>query len=90
MWSLYSYLHTASVLNTTCIFPLESDYQPVAGEFEFLPSTTMQRACVDISIVNDSIVERNETLFVVFNSPDPSVTVPSSIPVIILDNDGRL
>lgn len=67
------------------------DYLFVSGILRFLPSAVPQRSCIQVPIVNDTTVESNETLFIVLNTTDPAVVIPTgAIPLTIVDNDGEL
>ena len=69
----------------------------LAGEdFVHLPqertltfNATMQTRCVEVEILEDDVIEGNETLFFSLSTSDPAVQIdnaPSA--VIIIDNDG--
>ena len=48
-------------------------------------------SCVNISTVDDSVIEHTETLVVTLASAEPSVAIfPQQGMVEILDNDGKL
>ena len=52
-------------------------------------NATTRRLCVEVEILEDDVVERNETLFFSLSTSDPAVQIdnaPSA--VIIIDNDG--
>ena len=70
-------------------FPANRDYTTTLTEFSFRPTTGQQLQCVEITIIDDTIFERTETLLVVLSSPDRAVQVdPPYAFITILDNDG--
>ena len=67
------------------------DYITTASQFIFRPTTGQQIQCADITIIDDSIFERKETLLVVLSSPTQGVQPdPQYAFITILDNDGML
>ena len=69
--------------------PADDDYIPLMDSLQF--SSDVRRACVVISIVNDSsLVEPNQTFTVTLDSTDPVTFTPfQAASVIIEDDDGR-
>ena len=65
------------------------DFSPSTIALTFQPGETIQ--CGSVIIVNDSILENQETFFVVLNTTDPDViiTTPDSANVTIQNDDGN-
>ncbi len=60
-------------------------------ELRFRVASTTQPQCADIQLVDDSIRENDETLFVMLSSSDGAVMInPSTAAVIINNDDGKL
>ena len=65
------------------------DYTPTPPTVFF--GSTANMACADIPIIDDSVVEPNETFSVDFSAPgDVLRGSPEQAMVTILDNDGKL
>ena len=55
----------------------------------FKPSVNVSRLCVMVDIVNDSVLEGEQTFFLVLSTADPTITVQEDPAVVlIMDNDG--
>ena len=62
------------------------DFNDVTTTLQFNSGTNRQ--CVDIPVVNDTVLENDEDFFAVLNSTDSSVIVsPDTARVVIEDND---
>ena len=65
-----------------------ADYNPQPQTVTF--GATASQACVNISIVDDTIVESTESFRVIFSVPsDINMATPSMSTVTILDDDGK-
>ena len=55
----------------------------------FEPSVNGSRLCVMVDIVNDSVLEEEQTFFLVLSTAEPDIAVQEdSAVVFIIDNDG--
>ena len=76
-----------------CIYLLagSSDYTAVSQLVEF--DTCEKRGCVNITILEDLVLEVNETFTVTLDSPaglDPRISLdPTRGEILIIDNDGK-
>ena len=88
------YIHTMFFVFFSLFLTLAADYDP-------LPSATLSflegavngtQACMNISIVDDMAFEKNETFLVNITVVEDNIDIlePSSIPVTIVDNEGKL
>ena len=68
------------------------DYSPVSNiELLFQPASASQPQCVDIQLVDDSVLENNETFLVTLSSSDSAVlTNPNAATVTINNDDGKM
>ena len=58
---------------------------------KFEPSLNVSRLCVMVDIVNDSVLEEEQTFFLVLSTADPTITVQEDPAVVlIMDNDGNV
>lgn len=75
---MYHYLNTAP-----------GDYISFNGTVSFQPASSTAPLCVDITIINDIVLENDETFTVRLSSPDEDVIVESrDATVTISDDDG--
>ena len=66
-----------------------SDFMSVSEVLIFEPSLNVSRLCVMVDIVNDSVLEEEQTFSVVLSTADPDIIVQEAPAVIfIVDNDG--
>lgn len=66
------------------------DFENTSQSLVVPPGPAGLRVCADITIIEDRVLEDEETFSVVLDSSDPSVGVsPNVALVIILDNDGE-
>ena len=80
-----SVLFTLSNMDDTATSP--GDYSTFTVELTF--NATSSRACTDIPIEDDTILENPENFTVVLTSDDPDVSfMPPTSVVTIIDNDG--
>ena len=55
----------------------------------FEPSVNVSHLCVMVDIVNDSVLEEEQTFFLVLSAADPDIAVQEDPAVtFIIDNDG--
>ena len=55
----------------------------------FKPSVNGSLLCVKVDIVNDSVLEEEQTFFLVLSAADPDITVQEDPAVVlIIENDG--
>lgn len=102
VFNVPEYAHTASItvtLSTSSTLPVTvnyatvngtaaagSDYLIVIGTLTFTPGTTVQTFIVPI--LNDALVEANETISMMLNSPgNATLDTPALATLTILDND---
>ena len=72
-----------------CICIGNIDYISTQINRTFQPAQNSQ--CVDIPIVGDSVLENNETFFILLNTLDSDVILSQNLStVVIIDNDGKL
>ena len=58
-------------------------------EIVFLSGLTNSTQCVDIEIVNDTILESSEFFNVILSSSDPDVVIENNMAsIVIVDDDG--
>ena len=61
----------------------------VSEVLTFEPSVNGSHLCVMVDIVNDSVLEEEQTFFLVLSTADPTITVQEYPAVVfIMDNDG--
>ena len=59
-------------------------------ELRFRVASASQPQCADIQLIDDSILENDETFFIMLTSTDSAVTVnPNAATVTINDDDGK-
>ena len=59
-------------------------------ELRFRVASASQPQCADIQLIDDSILENDETFFVMLTSTDRAVTInPNAATVTINDDDGK-
>ena len=66
------------------------DFVPLPQRQALTFNATTRRLCVEVEILEDDVVEGNETLFFSLSTSDPAVQInnaPSAV-IIIIDNDG--
>lgn len=68
-------------------YAANSDYDPVVNEVLTFTSTSLQRQCVNIGIINDALVEPIEQFVVRLNQVD--IQQEDDAVVSITDNDGK-
>ena len=60
-------------------------------ELLFRPASTTQPQCADIQLVDDSVLENNETFLVTLSSSDSAIlTNPDATTVTINNDDGNM
>ena len=64
------------------------DFNPLMSVLDFTPSVLEN--CVNVGVINDSVVENTEVFFVTVNSNDPVTFNLESVTVSIIDQDGML
>ena len=75
-------------LSLFSLVPVNIDYSPVSTQLLFQPTATQQ--CRNIAIVQDNILEADETFSVQLSTTDQNVTlIPANATVIIEDNDSE-
>ena len=66
-----------------------SDFMSVSEVLIFKPSLNGSRLCVIVDIVNDSVLEEEQTFFLVLSTADRYIAVQEDPAVVfIMDNDG--
>ena len=61
----------------------------VSEVLTFEPSVNGSRLCIMVDIVNDSVLEEEQTFFLVLSTADPDIAVQEDPAVVlIMDNDG--
>ena len=66
------------------------DYTAISSSVVVKSGSINKPQCVNISIIDDSVLEHNKSFTVVITSQDPSVLIRINvIEVIIKDNDGE-
>ena len=66
-----------------------SDFISVSEVLTFEPSLNGSRLCVMVDVINDSVLEEEQTFFLVLSAADPDIAVQEdSAVVFIMDNDG--
>ena len=82
-------LNNAFCSHAYSFLPSGQDYSITAGGLlTFTPGTDRQRS-VNISLLQDQLVEVNESFSIVFSSDDSQVLTPTqSSQLLIIDNDG--
>lgn len=74
-------------IHCTAVF----DYTTLEREVVFQPSTEAQQSlCVDVSVVNDAILENVETFHVEITTTAPRVTIPLSSATVSIEDDDRV
>ena len=75
--------------NLSCIFTANEDYSPVNDDLIITPEQQPSELCVEVVIMNDTILEFNETFSVSITTDEPGVIVNGSETIVtIFDNDG--
>lgn len=79
------YLTQLMLCSTAADFLLLND----STEIVFLSGLTNSTQCVDIEIVNDTILESSEFFNVILSSSDPDVVIENNMAsIVIVDDDG--
>ena len=74
---------------TFCLFyAANSDYNPLVNEVVTFTSTSLQRQCVDIGIIDDALVEPIEQFVVRLTQLE--IQQEDEAMISITDNDGKL
>lgn len=80
------------IVTVSCIFHAaqpDDDYIPTSESMEFpVGSATGEMKCLNVSIIDDDVLEDTEAFLVVMNTSDPNVMIATNITVLISDNDG--
>ena len=67
------------------------DYNSTQVQLAFQPTPNTEPQCIDVPIIGDSILENNETFYILLSTLDSDVSIsPNLGTVVIIDNDGRL
>ena len=70
------------------IFSASTDFNTTNQEFEFVPQSSEQQQCVNITIISDALVEFDEVFSVVLTSSANNVRISRNASTItILDDD---
>lgn len=65
------------------------DYVPFSFERTFVPSMTNETICVNVTIVDDDVLEDTESFLVTVTSSDSAYLAGRPATVFIMDNDGN-
>ena len=66
------------------------DFTPLTQAQSFIPGFQTARQCTNVQVLNDNILESDETFSVTLSSTDGSVNFANQSSVVtIIDNDGQ-
>ena len=69
------------ILDHTAAF----DYVPLSLEIQF--NNSLARQCLDITVINDTILEFNESFFVNLDTSDSNVSIENQTATVLIEND---